>query len=75
MEVKQDYQEPIEQKPKRTFFGLIISVFSFLTIPFKFAKTRIDLIKEDNAKIRKFKIWHKRENGRYRRGIKLNDEF
>lgn len=75
MEIKQEYAPPVEAKPKKTFFSFLVSIFAFLLLPFKFTHEKFKLLKEDNAKIRRFKVWRKRENARYRRGIKLNDEF
>jgi len=75
MEIKQEYVPPQVQKPHKTFFSFVISVFAFLLIPLKFTKTQFDILKKDNASRRKFLAWRKVENSRYRRGIKLNDEF
>lgn len=75
MEIKQEYQPPLNNPPQKTFFSLVISVLAFLLIPFKFTKDKLILLKKDNDSRRKYLAWHKRENTRYRRGIKLNDEF
>lgn len=75
MEIKQEYKPPIEVKPKKTFFSLFVSIFAFLLIPFKFAKAKIKLLRDDNASRQRFLAWRKVENHRYRRGNKLNDEF
>jgi hypothetical protein len=75
MEVKQDYAPPVEVKQRKTIFTILLDFLSLLLIPFKFARSKLQLIKEDNAKIARFEAWRKKENARYKRGIKLNDEF
>lgn len=75
MEIKQEYRPTLDAKPKRTFFSFLVSIFAFLLLPLKFTHEKFKLLQEDNAKIRRFKVWRNRENARYRRGIKLNDEF
>lgn len=75
MEIKGDYAPPAPKEKRRTFFDVLFSIMSFLLIPFKFANKQLTLIKEDNAKIKRFHKWRKVQNTRFRRGIKLNDEF
>lgn len=75
MEIKQEYRPPLEVKPKTTFFSFVVGIFAFLLIPLKFTRDKFQLLKEDTASRHRFLAWRKRENTRYRRGIKLNDEF
>lgn len=76
MDVKDNYEVPKKENvQKRTFFMFLGDLFLASLVPFKFLKSKIDIIKEDNKKIRDFKIWHKRERIRFKRGLRLNDEF
>lgn len=75
MEIKQDYAPPALEKPKKTFFSVILDILGIILIPFRFARNKLDLVRQDNSKIARFKAWRRIENGRYRRGIKINDEF
>lgn len=77
MDVTGDYKppQPVEQKPKRTLWDLFLGLLSILFYPLKFARAKLKIVQEDTNKKRRFEAWRRRENARYRRGNRLNDEF
>ena len=75
MEIKQEYHPPRETPPKRSFFSIILDIFSLFFIPFRFAKQGLGILKEDTKKRDTFKRWLHKHNTRRTRQRKLSDEF
>ena len=76
MDVTQDYKPPVnEQKPKRGLSDIFLFFFKIFAYPFKFMRNKYQILQEDNNKKKKFQMWRRKENFRYRRGNKINDEF
>lgn len=76
MDVKTEYHPPvIEQRPRRSFLDIVILILKFFFYPLKFMRDKLKIVQEDTNKKRLFEVWLRKENVRYRRGNKLNDEF
>jgi len=70
---KTEQTEPL--KPKKSFMDVITDILSFVLIPFKFLKRGIDIVREDNASIRSFHVWHKKQKNISKRQKRFSDEF
>ena len=79
MEIKQEYEPPKEQPKSRsiisTLFSIVLALFSFLMLPFRFAKKGIGIIKEDVKKKDAFRKFLRNHNVRRKRQRRLSDEF
>lgn len=76
MDVAPNYKPPVQEpKPKRGFIDFFLGVFKFLGIPFWFLRDKLKIIREDTQKKHNFHIWRAKQNQRYRRGNRINDEF